>query len=103
MIGTEMTIGADSALHRIVEAIDAIASTAASHQRSFVVEVMGRHCGYLALMSAIAGDAAYVLIPEDPPGPGWENRRPLDRWWMQLRPIIDVLAGRLAVTGTTEG
>ena len=63
MIGTEMTIGADSALHRIVVAIDAIASTAASHQRSFVVEVMGRHCGYLALMSAIAGDAAYVLIP----------------------------------------
>jgi len=73
MIGTEMTIGADSALHRIVEAIDAIASTAASHQRSFVVEVMGRHCGYLALMSAIAGDAAYVLIPEDPPRPGWED------------------------------
>ena len=73
MIGTEMTIGADSALHRIVEAIDAIASTAASHQRSFVVEVMGRHCGYLALMSAIAGDAAYVLIPEDPPLPGWED------------------------------
>jgi 6-phosphofructokinase 1 len=35
--------------------------------------VMGRHCGYLALMSAIAGDAAYVLIPEDPPGPGWED------------------------------
>ena len=69
MIGTEMTIGADSALHRIVEAIDAIASTAASHQRSFVVEVMGRHCGYLALMSAIAGDAAYVLIPEDPRDP----------------------------------
>src|SRR6478672_8921657 len=42
MIGTDMTIGADSALHRIVEAIDSIASTAASHQRSFVVEVMGR-------------------------------------------------------------
>ena len=73
MLGTEMTIGADSALNRIVEAVDAIASTAASHQRSFVVEVMGRHCGYLALMSAIAGDAAYVLIPEDPPGAGWED------------------------------
>src|SRR6478735_4078404 len=57
MIGTDMTIGADSALHRIVEAIDAIGSTASSHQRSFVVEVMGRHCGYLALMSAIAGGA----------------------------------------------
>ena len=73
MIGTDMTIGADSALHRIVEAIDAIASTAASHQRSFVVEVMGRHCGYLALMSAIAGGADYVLIPENPPDPGWED------------------------------
>src|SRR5215213_7637177 len=73
MLGTDMTIGADSALHRIVEAVDAIASTAASHQRSFVVEVMGRHCGYLALMSAIAGHAAYVLVPEWPPDPGWEQ------------------------------
>jgi 6-phosphofructokinase 1 len=73
MLGTDMTIGADSALHRIVEAIDAIASTAASHQRSFVVEVMGRHCGYLALTSAIAGHAAYALIPEWPPDPGWER------------------------------
>lgn len=74
MIGTDMTIGADSALHRIVEAIDAIGSTASSHQRSFVVEVMGRHCGYLALMGAIAGGADYMLIPEDPPQPGWEQK-----------------------------
>jgi 6-phosphofructokinase 1 len=74
MVGTDMTIGADSALHRIVEAIDAITSTAASHQRSFVVEVMGRHCGYLALMSAIAGGTDYVLIPENPPADGWEER-----------------------------
>ncbi|CDH43099.1 6-phosphofructokinase [Candidatus Contendibacter odensensis] len=74
MVGTDMTIGADSALHRIIEAIDAIASTAASHQRSFVVEVMGRHCGYLALMSAIAGGTDYVLIPENPPSEGWEER-----------------------------
>ena len=73
MLGTDMTIGADSALHRITEDVDAIVSTAASHQRSFVVEVMGRHCGYLALMSAIAGHAAYVLIPEWPPDPGWED------------------------------
>jgi 6-phosphofructokinase 1 len=73
MLGTDMTIGADSALHRIVEAVDAIGSTAQSHRRSFVVEVMGRHCGYLALMSAIAGYAAYVLIPEWPPDPGWEQ------------------------------
>ncbi len=74
MVGTDMTIGADSALHRIIEAIDAITSTAASHQRSFVVEVMGRRCGYLALMSAIAGGADYVLIPENPPPEGWEER-----------------------------
>ncbi len=74
MAGTDMTIGADTALHRITEALDAIASTAASHQRSFVVEVMGRHCGYLALRGAIAGAADWVFIPEDPPEPGWEER-----------------------------
>ena len=74
MVGTDMTIGADSALHRIVEAIDAITSTAASHQRTFVLEVMGRHCGYLALMSAIAGGADYVLIPESPPPEDWEEQ-----------------------------
>jgi 6-phosphofructokinase 1 len=67
MSGTDMTIGADSALHRITEAIDAINSTAASHQRTFVVEVMGRNCGYLALMSSIATGADWVLIPESPP------------------------------------
>ncbi|MBN1423977.1 6-phosphofructokinase [Candidatus Fermentibacteria bacterium] len=67
MFGTDMTIGADTALHRITEAIDAISSTASSHQRAFVVEVMGRHCGYLALMSAIATGADWFLIPESPP------------------------------------
>jgi 6-phosphofructokinase 1 len=65
--GTDMTIGADSALHRITEALDAITSTAASHQRTFVVEVMGRNCGYLALMGAISGGADWVFIPEYPP------------------------------------
>jgi 6-phosphofructokinase 1 len=65
--GTDMTIGADTALHRITEAIDAISSTASSHRRTFVVEVMGRHCGYLALMSAIATGADWVFIPESPP------------------------------------
>ncbi len=73
MFGTDMTIGADTALHRIVEAVDAITSTAASHQRSFVVEVMGRHCGYLALMAGLATGANWVLIPESPPGEGWED------------------------------
>ena len=67
MIGTDMTIGADTALHRIVEALDAIDSTASSHQRTFVVEVMGRHCGYLALMAALASGANWAFIPERPP------------------------------------
>lgn len=74
MFGTDMTIGADTALHRITEAIDAIMSTAASHQRTFVVEVMGRNCGYLALMSALATGADWLLIPENPPDvENWEN------------------------------
>lgn len=75
MYGTDITIGADTALHRITEAIDAITSTAASHQRSFVVEVMGRRCGYLALMGALASGADWVLIPESPPNlDEWENK-----------------------------
>ena len=74
MVGTDKTIGADSAMHRIIEAVDALSSTASSHQRSFVVEVMGRHCGYLAVMCAIAGGADFVLIPEVKPAAGWEDR-----------------------------
>jgi 6-phosphofructokinase 1 len=74
MFGTDMTIGADSALHRITEAIDAISSTAASHQRSFVVKVMGRNCGYLALMGGLATGADWVLIPDNPPNvENWEE------------------------------
>jgi len=65
--GIDMTIGADTALHRITEAIDAIGSTASSHQRTFVVEVMGRNCGYLALMGALATGADWVFVPELPP------------------------------------
>lgn len=73
MFGTDMTIGADTALHRITEAVDAIQSTASSHQRTFVIEVMGRRCGYLALMASLATGANFVLLPENPPGPGWEE------------------------------
>ncbi len=75
MHGTDMTIGADTALHRITEAIDAITSTAASHQRTFVVEVMGRHCGYLTMMGALATGADWALIPESPPNlDAWEEK-----------------------------
>ena len=73
LVGADMTIGTDSALHRILEAIDDISSTAASHQRTFIIEVMGRHCGYLALMAAVAGGCDYVLVPELPPAGGWEE------------------------------
>ncbi|NWH65276.1 PFKAP protein, partial [Geococcyx californianus] len=71
--GTDMTIGTDSALHRIIEVVDAIVTTAQSHQRTFVLEVMGRHCGYLALVSALACGADWVFIPEYPPKEGWED------------------------------
>ncbi len=73
MFGTDMTIGADTALHRITEAVDALQSTASSHQRTFVIEVMGRQCGYLALMGSLATGANFVLIPESPPAHGWEE------------------------------
>jgi 6-phosphofructokinase 1 len=67
MSGTDITIGTDTALRRIADAADALHSTAASHQRIFVLEVMGRNCGYLALISAISTGADFVLIPEHPP------------------------------------
>uniref|UniRef100_A0A2I3HJ20 6-phosphofructokinase type C n=1 Tax=Nomascus leucogenys TaxID=61853 RepID=A0A2I3HJ20_NOMLE len=70
----DMTIGTDSALHRIIEVVDAIMTTAQSHQRTFVLEVMGRHCGYLALVSALACGADWVFLPESPPEEGWEEQ-----------------------------
>ncbi len=77
--GSDMTIGADSALHRITEAVDTISSTATSHQRTFVVETMGRRCGYLAVMGALATGADWALIPEVPPAvPDW-RRTMVDR------------------------
>jgi 6-phosphofructokinase 1 len=83
---TDMTIGAPTALHRICEALDNIESTAFSHSRAFVVEVMGRHCGWLALMAGVrcvvsthsvfivlltsllnSAGADFIFIPERPP------------------------------------
>uniref|UniRef100_A0A8C9LLW3 Phosphofructokinase, muscle n=1 Tax=Piliocolobus tephrosceles TaxID=591936 RepID=A0A8C9LLW3_9PRIM len=71
--GTDMTIGTDSALHRIMEIVDAITTTAQSHQRTFVLEVMGRHCGYLALVTSLSCGADWVFIPECPPDDDWEE------------------------------
>jgi 6-phosphofructokinase 1 len=64
LYGSEITIGVDTALNIALEAIDRLKTTASSHQRAFLVEVMGRDCGYLALMAAIAGGAEAVVIPE---------------------------------------
>lgn len=64
MSGTDSTIGAYSALERICEMVDCLDATAKSHSRAFVVEVMGRHCGWLALMAGIATAADYIFIPE---------------------------------------
>lgn len=72
--GTDMTIGGDSALNRIVTAVDALMTTAASHQRSFVVEVMGRNCGWLAAMAALAVGADYCFIPELPTKDDWREK-----------------------------
>lgn len=64
LVGSDMTIGVDTALNIALEAIDRLTTTAVSHHRAFLVEVMGRGCGYLALMTAIAGGAEEVVIPE---------------------------------------
>ena len=64
LYGTEISIGCDTALNIIIESIDRIKTTAKSHQRAFLVEVMGRNYGYLPLMAAIAGGAEIVVTPE---------------------------------------
>ncbi len=64
LYGSEITIGVDTALNIALEAIDRLRVTASSHQRAFLVEVMGRDCGYLALMAGLAGGAQAIIIPE---------------------------------------
>lgn len=64
LYGTDVSIGADTAINVTLEAIDRLRTTASSHQRAFVVETMGRDCGYIALMAGIAGGAEVIAIPE---------------------------------------
>ncbi|GIK29059.1 MAG: ATP-dependent 6-phosphofructokinase [Phototrophicaceae bacterium] len=66
LTGSDITIGVDTALNIALEAIDRLKTTASSHRRAFLVEVMGRDCGYLALMAGIAGGAEAICIPEFP-------------------------------------
>lgn len=69
LYGSELTIGVDTALNVALEAIDRIKVTASSHERAFLIEVMGRDCGYLALMGGIAGGAECIALPEVPTDP----------------------------------
>lgn len=62
--GTEFTIGFDTALNTVIDAIDKIRDTASSHERTFIIEVMGRNAGDIALWSGLAGGAETILIPE---------------------------------------
>ncbi|MED1203213.1 6-phosphofructokinase [Heyndrickxia acidicola] len=63
--GTDFTIGFDTALNTVLDSIDKIRDTASSHERTFVIEVMGRHAGDIALWSGLAGGAETILIPEE--------------------------------------
>lgn len=71
--GTEC-LGSDTALHRICSMIDYITTTATSHKRAFVIEVMGEYCGHLALAASICTAADWVFVPELPAPPGWEEK-----------------------------
>jgi 6-phosphofructokinase 1 len=64
LYGTEMSIGVDTALNVALESIDRLKVTASSHRRAFLIEVMGRNCGYLALIAGITGGAEVIIIPE---------------------------------------
>jgi 6-phosphofructokinase 1 len=99
--GTDTAIGVDTALNTALEAIDRIKDTASSHQRAHVIEVMGRNCGYLALMSAIAGGAEAVLIPEFAPRPE-QIMRAFQRSWEQGKPHFIVVAAEGAPLSAEE-
>jgi 6-phosphofructokinase 1 len=99
--GTDMAIGVDTALNTALEAIDRIKDTASSHQRAHVVEVMGRRCGYLALMSAIAGGAEAVLVPEFEPHRE-EIMQAFQRSWEQGKPHFIVVAAEGAPLSAEE-
>lgn len=64
LYGTDVSIGADTAINITLEAIDRLRTTASSHQRAFAVETMGRDCGYIALIAGLAGGAEVIALPE---------------------------------------
>ena len=96
---TDYTFGFDTAVHIATEAIDRLRTTAESHHRALVVEVMGRHAGWIALHSGLAGGANVILVPERPFSVdrvvSWVERR----FQRQYAPIIVVAEGALPEGG----
>ncbi len=97
--GTDFTFGFDTAVNIAVEAIDRLHTTAESHQRVLVVEVMGRHAGWIALHSGIAGGAAVVLIPEQPFEIAQVAKYVESRFAKGFAPIIVVSEGAVPAEG----
>ncbi|MCC5698441.1 6-phosphofructokinase, partial [Klebsiella pneumoniae] len=96
---TDYTFGFDTAVHIATEAIDRLRTTAESHHRALVVEVMGRHAGWIALHSGLAGGANVILVPEQPFSVekvcDWVERR----FQRQYAPIIVVAEGAVPEGG----
>ena len=97
--GTDFTFGFDTAVNVATEAIDRLHTTAESHNRVLVVEVMGRHAGWIALHSGIAGGASMVLIPEQPFDIADVCERVETRFKSQYAPIIVVSEGAVPAEG----
>ncbi len=97
--GTDFTFGFDTAVNIATEAIDRLHTTAESHHRVLVVEVMGRHAGWIALHSGIAGGASMVLIPEVPFDIEEVCAQVEQRFESQYAPIVVVSEGAVPVEG----
>ena len=97
--GTDFTFGFDTAVNIATEAIDRLHTTAESHHRVLVVEVMGRHAGWIALHAGIAGGASMVLIPEQPFDIADVCERVETRFKSQYAPIIVVSEGAVPAEG----
>jgi len=98
--GTDFTFGFDTAVNIATEAIDRLHTTAESHHRVLVVEVMGRHAGWIALHAGIAGGASAVLIPEVPFDIEAVCAHVETRFRSEYAPIIVVSEGALPADGT---
>jgi ATP-dependent phosphofructokinase / diphosphate-dependent phosphofructokinase len=99
---TDFTFGFDTAVNIAMEAIDRLHTTAESHHRVLVVEVMGRHAGWIALHCGMAGGANIILIPEQPFDIDRVCALVERRFQLQYAPIIVVAEGAVPVEGTME-